>query len=174
MYFQKSFFLLFKKHAPLSLDKITHMTKNNDEYADRISWKSFIDQENFYQNKDKFIHCVIHEGMHLCFEWFNQKSIEEWLIEYYIQKMYQQNPQENFAYSPICETYTEWKNCFTLLFTVLPELENHFTTYFLTGDMHTLKEYILTYIDDNMLTTIEKNHYIRWIWSFLKTLREIS
>lgn len=67
-YFQKAFFGFFQKHAPVSLIKVTHMTNEYTEHADRVSGNTFIDQKNFYRDADKFIHYVIHEGMHLCFE----------------------------------------------------------------------------------------------------------
>lgn len=73
--------------------------------------------------------------------------------------MYLLNPPKKFSYSPVSEIYSEWRDYFTELFYMFPELENHFTTYFLTGDKSGLQVYIAKTFDDATIERIEKSYY---------------
>jgi len=141
-YFQEAFNCTFGKLALVSLTDVTCVTRDYTTHTDRISGKALIYVGNFYQSRNKFVHYVMHEGTHLCFNGFNETSIEEGFVEYLIEKMFQDTPPKHFSYCPVSETYTLWKQELKSVFGALPESESRFTQYFLTHDFFPLKEYL--------------------------------
>ena len=133
-YFQQTFSSFFGTPPPLSLVDITHVTEEFTEHADRISGNTFINIQDYYKNREQFIHSIIHEAMHLCFAGFNQKRVEEGLIEYFIEKMIKKYPPYNFSYAPVSKIHQEWKENLKSIFQALPDAERYFTTFFLTGN----------------------------------------
>lgn len=149
------------------------MTKEFTEHADRISGKTFVDMRNYYKNRDKFIHCVIHESMHLCFKGFNENILEEGLIEYFIEKMFEKFPSNNFSYTPVSDTYKEWKENFKVLFKVLPDAEKHFTTFFLTQDIRPLNDFLKSHLSHKTRKEIVDKHYTKGISIFINSLMKL-
>jgi hypothetical protein len=172
-YFQQSFSSFFGTPPPLSLVDVTQVTEEFTEHADRISCKTFIDIQNYYKNREQFIHYVIHEAMHLCFAGFNQKKVEEGLIEYFIEKMIEKYPPHNFSYTPVSETYQEWKENLESINQALPDAERYFTTFFLTGDIRPLKDFLKSHLSDKVKKTIETSHYSRGILNFIDSLNKL-
>lgn len=157
MYFQKWFLNIFGQLPPISLTKVTNITDEGNEYADRISGKTFIDIDNF-RDQNKFVHITVHEGMHLCFNGFNNKRLEEGLIEYFIEKMFESAPSKDFVYSPVSETYQTFKNNLKSLFLAMPDAEYHFKAYFLTQDKKALFHFLEKNMNDEVKNLI-KNEF---------------
>lgn len=172
-YFQQAFYSTFRINAPISLANVTHVTKDYTGHADKIIGKAFIHLGDFYKDRDKFIHLVIHEGMHLCFDGFYEDRIEEGLIEFLVEKMYQENPYTGFNYRPVSEEYSGWKQNFRSVFVALPGAESHFTQYFLTQDIVPLRIYLQEQLTDRNLAEIENNHYSRGINNFLDSMKKL-
>ncbi len=173
IYFQQAFFSFFAEQSPLSLIDVTHITKEFTEHADKISGKTFIDIAN-YNNREKFIHLIIHEAMHLCFPGFAQTKVEEALIEYFIERMLTNYPPHNFSYTPVSETYQERKECLKAILQTLPDLEKHFIRFFLTWDDSSLKNFLKNEFSDEIKRQIESEYYIRGMGTFIKDIEEIA
>ncbi|MFA5793114.1 MAG: hypothetical protein WC897_04585 [Candidatus Gracilibacteria bacterium] len=173
-WFQKTFLSYFGIPAPLSLKNVTHVTNENSEYADRTSGKSFIDIRTFYKNRNAFAHLVVHEAMHLSFNGFHQKRLEESLIEHFIEQMYKASPSPVFNYAPVSDQYDMWKRNLRSVINGLPEIEKRLTTYFLTQDIAPLADYIKTNLTPDVRSMIETNYYSSNIQLFLNDLAGVT
>lgn len=96
--------------------------------------------------------------MHLCFNGFNNKRLEEGLIEYFIEKMFESAPSKDFVYSPVSETYQTFKNNLKSLFLAMPDAEYHFKAYFLTQDKKALFHFLEKNMNDEVKNLI-KNEF---------------
>jgi len=171
-YFQESFKITFWKPSPVRLTEITLLNNQNDNFADKISGRTFIDKDTYYSDKGKFTHLVIHEAMHLSFPWFYNNMFEEALIELFIEKMYLLNPNSAFPYSPVSQTYWAWVKNLKSISAVLPWFETHLSEYFVWHDVSKLSLYLEKELTPERISEISKNHYSSNIDYFIDTLDE--
>jgi hypothetical protein len=108
--------------------------------------------------------------MHLCFDGFKNKIIEDGLIEYFIEKMFRALPSESFIYTPVSTVYQDYKNNIKSLFLALPEVEDCFKSFFISHDKHSLISFLKKHINEGSIQFIEDHHYSRNITSFIRAL----
>lgn len=166
-YFQRAFPAVFKRNPPLRLKDVTNVTRQATEHADAISKKTFIDETNLI-DPAKFMYIVLHEGLHLCFEGFNQPQIEEGLIEYLIAKMFAA-ARPDIIFSSVSDAYGYWRENLENLFAVIPGSEDNFMDYFLNGGHNKLRLFL-----KGALRSAEKEKisrvYIRYDSDFLDAI----
>lgn len=173
-YFQKAFSLFFGVRPPLSLADVTQVTREYIEHANRVSGKTFIDVDDYYRDRKQFAYLVIHEALHLCFMGFDEKEVEEALIEDLIEKMSKKYPSPSFSYSPVSDTYQSWKGILRSLYRVLPDAERHFTKYFLTSDIGPLSNYLKSHLIDQAIERMKTEHYVSGISGFIASVKRLT
>ncbi len=171
-HFQEVFLSYFGSSSPISLVEVTNVTREYTEHADRILGKTFIDIQSYYRNYEMFTHLVIHEGMHLCFRGFKEKFLEEGLLEYFIERLFENGLSESYAYAPVNETYQEWKDNFKIFFQALPDAEERFSNYFMTQDVDSLRRFLRENLTSEVEESVAEGHRNRMTDSFIIELKK--
>lgn len=168
IYFQKAFLLIFKRPAPISLKDVTLVTKAFTEHADKIIQKSFIHELDL-DNPSTFARFVLHEGLHLCFEGFDEKMIEEAYIEFIINGMFSAIPPQIPIAEIGSEVYHDWLQSLQRIIENIPGSEEAFTKYFSGGDIKSLKLFLKKSFSEKTRREIEKD-YVRGLSGYLDTV----
>lgn len=171
-YYQRAFTSVFESAPNLSLAEVTCVTKDYQSHGDLVGGKTFVNIGEFYENRDHFAHLVIHEATHLSFEGFHERLLEEGLIEYFIEKMFKKYPSRDFSYSPV--SYKDWRDDFKSLFGALPDSEEHFVQYFLTGDLKQLADYLETNFTAGVADRIKEERFSGSLREFFDSINKLK
>ncbi|PZM84816.1 MAG: hypothetical protein DKM50_00555 [Candidatus Margulisiibacteriota bacterium] len=168
--FQKAFISVFLKPAPLSLSAVTNVTNDYTEHANKVNHKSFININNYYKDKLSFVYLVIHEGVHLCFEGFDDNMIEEAFVEHIAERLFS---VMEFPSKPQDPHYQDLKQSLQKLFKLYPQMEDYFTDYFLTNKNDKLCSFCQTKIDPEEAKSKCADIYIRRIGYLIEYLNRV-
>ena len=158
---------IFGKEAPIHLSRITRVTNEFTEHADRISRQTFVNKENL-RDPLRFRHVVVHEAMHLCQAGISEKMLDEAITEYCTDKIFAHG---TLAHLPLSELYQEWVNILNYFFAVIPGLEEQIILYVKDGNVSGLRDFMRGHFTNEVKEKINKN-YIRGMEPFMNDIQK--